>query len=123
MHVSLSQEGYLQPPPVHRFNYLLFALSPCAERVPLCLQGKDRRLRQAALTLFYAEEESWEEQINFCSGTLASILGPGFLSETGISLLDPRRLISIKDQCSVAGLCVLLVTLLCPNNRQQKTLL
>lgn len=54
--------------------------------------------------------ESWQEQINFCSGILASVLNPSFLSEAGISLLDLERLISVKDQCSVAELCVLLVT-------------
>lgn len=34
-----------------RFNYLLLVQSPCAERVPLCLQGEDRRSRQADLAL------------------------------------------------------------------------
>lgn len=85
--------------------------------MPLHLQGEDRRSRKADLALCYAGGESWQRQINFCSGTLASILGPSFLSETGISLLDSKRLISIKDQGSVAGLFVLLVMLLSPDNQ------
>lgn len=61
--------------------------------------------------------------MNFCAGTLASILGAFFLSESGISLLDSLRLISIKDQCFVAGLIqgVLLVELLSPDNQTAKT--
>lgn len=39
--------------------------------------------------------------MNFYEGTLASILGPYFLSESGISFLDSLWLISIKDQCFV----------------------
>lgn len=78
---------------------------------------EDRGPRKADLTLCYAGGERWHEEVNFCSGTLASILGPNSLSETRISLLDSKRLMSIKDHCSVAGLCVLLVTLLSPDNQ------